>query len=309
MRFNLSSSLALWLGLLQSAAALSIETVPQIETRATKNKVQTWPIPEGVPTSSAFSIKIRSPGGKWRDVQAYQPEVVESNTTTGSTSRRKTSMIRFDFDGTVEVSATYNGTVDSARLRPDSLGLEATVTASKTVDFTLTEPQDVVLQVNDDIFHGALHVFTSRIEKKPPRKGDANVIYYGPGFHQETKPLNISSGTTVYLAGGAVLSVPAINFVNATGASLRGRGVLRATSSIAISVIRSEDILVEGLTSMNILPRSYQSTNVTFRDLRIFSAVTWGDGIDIFCSSNVLIDGVFLRTSDDSVALYNHRDD
>jgi polygalacturonase len=32
-----------------------------------------------------------------------------------------------------------------------------------------------------------------------------------------------------------------------------------------------------------------------------------GDGIDVFCGQNVLIDRVFMRNSDDTIALYQHR--
>jgi polygalacturonase len=43
-------------------------------------------------------------------------------------------------------------------------------------------------------------------------------------------------------------------------------------------------------------------TNFTY-----FSSGQWGDGIDVFCSSDVLVDNAFLRCADDCIALYTHR--
>ena len=51
------------------------------------------------------------------------------------------------------------------------------------------------------------------------------------------------------------------------------------------------------------------SRHLTIRNLKSFSSKGWGDGIDLFCCSDVLIDGVFMRNSDDCVAIYNHRGD
>ncbi|WP_317044485.1 glycosyl hydrolase family 28 protein [Hymenobacter crusticola] len=50
-----------------------------------------------------------------------------------------------------------------------------------------------------------------------------------------------------------------------------------------------------------------QSNHLTIRNLKSFSAKPWSDGIDLMSCSDVLVDDVFLRTSDDCVALYGHR--
>jgi polygalacturonase len=50
-----------------------------------------------------------------------------------------------------------------------------------------------------------------------------------------------------------------------------------------------------------------QSRGLTIRNLRTFSAGGWTDGIDLMACSNVHIDGAFLRTSDDAVAIYADR--
>ena len=46
---------------------------------------------------------------------------------------------------------------------------------------------------------------------------------------------------------------------------------------------------------------------VTIKNLKSFSCKGWSDGIDMMCCHDVLIDNVFMRNSDDCIALYNHR--
>lgn len=275
-------------------------------TNTTSSALRIHQIPDNVAVSTAFEIKVRIAGGEWEDVSAYAAEVVQSNTTTGATTRKGTSVATFEHDGPVEVEATYlNGGAEGAKIRPVSANITP-LTSGSTATFTLNEPRNVVLQIENEIFD-VLHLLTNPIDNNVPSEDDPDVIYYGPGLHTSSEPLNITSGQTVYVAAGAVVTVPGVNFDNAENAVLRGRGVLRSGPSAAISVARSSDILVEGIIGFNVLPRSYESRNVTFSNIRHFSAVTWGDGIDIFSSQDVLIDGVFLRTSDDSIAVYNHR--
>jgi hypothetical protein len=49
------------------------------------------------------------------------------------------------------------------------------------------------------------------------------------------------------------------------------------------------------------------SQNVIIENLKSISCGGNYDGIDIFCSSNIVIEGVFMRNSDDCIAIYGHR--
>lgn len=67
---------------------------------------------------------------------------------------------------------------------------------------------------------------------------------------------------------------------------------------------------VEGITVVN--PQHYtilggESRKVTVRNVKSFSSRGWSDGIDLMCCHDWLVDDVFLRTSDDCLAFYNHR--
>jgi hypothetical protein len=77
----------------------------------------------------------------------------------------------------------------------------------------------------------------------------------------------------------------------------------------AILIEYSRNVEVDGIIEV---PSSYsvlvgQSQNVTIRNIKSFSAGGNNDGIDVFTSSDVLVDGVFMRNSDDNIAIYGHR--
>lgn len=270
--------------------------------------LQTYPIPANVSIATSFDVEVRSPGGKWKKIDSYAPTHNEVNFTTGSSIRHTSSMVYFDFNGTVEFRAQYlREGVSDAIIRPQSLDISPTKSGS-TVTFILTEPRDVILQVNGNIFD-CLHIFTNPPDADAPSGDDPDVIYYGPGYHKLDAALNIPSNKTLYLAGGAVVTAPDITVTNSSNVALRGRGVLYSEKGNAISVVRSNNVVIEGLIGINFFPRAYMSNDVTFNHWRGFSAVQYGDGLDLFCSQNILIDSVFLRNSDDCIAVYNHRDE
>lgn len=162
-------------------------------------------------------------------------------------------------------------------------------------------------QVNENIFD-CLHLFGNPVETDVPGPNDPNVLYYGAGFHNVIGGvLNVPSGKTVYLAGGAALS-GGVNFTNSPNATLRGRGVAYAPST-GIAVISAKNISIDGITAINANINAAQSNNVVVRNLHSFSGTRWGDGMDFYCSTNVLVTGVFRRNSDDCIAIYSHRGD
>ncbi len=233
-------------------------------------------------------------------------------------------MAAFDFSGTVEVLITYNkGAIQSARVRPLSYGMTPLV-RENTITFSLLQPRNLSVEVN-----GA-------IEPTRPNPNDPNVIYYGPGVHQVGR-VAIPSGKTVYLAGGSLVE-GALLVNNAENIRILGRGILSQPSGpVSPSTARPPQARSQGATpptggrgssrrdavliefSKNIevngiivVPTSYtvlvgQSQNVTIRNIKSFSAEGNNDGIDVFTSSDVVIDSVFMRNSDDNIAIYGHR--
>lgn len=265
-------------------------------------------LPEGVPTHGSFSVRIRIPDGQWTTVPVLLALVRFLDEETGESVVRNSSVARFDFQGTVEVAITSaRGAVNTARLRPLSHRIPHTVDGD-TVNFTLTEPRDLSIELDGDIFDN-LHLHATPMETRRPEPHDPNVIWFAPGLH--TTPdnvLKVPDGKTVYLEGGAVLT-SRVEFAGVRSGRLLGRGILW-NSPGGVKIAHSSDVEIDGVLVLN--PTGYaitvgQSRRVTIAGIHAYSHVTWGDGIDVFSSEDILIDRVFLRNSDDCVAVYGHR--
>ncbi|MDP4209382.1 MAG: glycosyl hydrolase family 28 protein [Bacteroidota bacterium] len=268
---------------------------------AIAQKLVIHPASDSIPHNNDFTVKVRVPGGKWQDLFEYQAQVDMHNV-------RNTSMVNFDFEGSVEVSVTYNkGTIQTARIRPLSYDIHPQV-KGKTLTFSLSKPCNLSLEVNGDIFHN-LQIFTNPPETNRPDPKDTAVIYLAPGFHTfKNGVLNIPGGKTLYLAGGAVLKA-SISCINVKDVRICGRGIIYQAND-GVGVNFSDNVQIEDLIFIN--PSHYtvcsgQSKNIKIKNIRSFSSKGWSDGIDLFCNTNVLIDGVFMRNSDDCIAIYCHR--
>jgi hypothetical protein len=221
------------------------------------------------------------------------------------------SMVYFDFSGSVEVLVRKNnGHFTTAQVRPAALGIKPQVKGN-VVTFTLTKPQKLSLEFDGDKLHN-LHLFASAPEKSRPDPNDPNVIYFGPGVHSPPDApgdeYHIPSGKTVYIAGGAVVKGKLVED-KARDVKILGRGILLQPER-GIEVTYSNNVTNDGIIVVN--PRHYtvyggQSNHLTIRNLKSFSASHWSDGIDLMSCSEVTIDDVFLRNSDDCIAIYTHR--
>jgi hypothetical protein len=301
-----------------------------------------YPVTEGMPRSIDFTVKIRTLGQSWQDLPAYLVKVAQGVDTRlpqrapgASMGPQDSSMAAFDFSGAVDVSITYNkGNIESARVRPLSYDITPVV-KKNTITFSLSQPRNLSVEVNGDIFHN-LQLFANSVEVNHPDPNDPNVIYYGPGVHQVGRVV-IPSGKTVYLAGGALVE-GALLVNNAENVRILGRGILSQPSGPpppssvrpsqprpqgatplqgghsgfrrdAVLIEFSKNVEVDGII---VVPTSYtvlvgQSQNVVIKNIKSFSAGGNNDGIDVFSSSDVVIDNVFMRNSDDTIAIYGHR--
>lgn len=259
------------------------------------------PRPADIPGSSDFVVRVRSAGGEWKDIDTYAVEVDMHDPHTAA-------MAYFDFSGRVEVAVEWKGAgfMQRACVRPLSAGIEP-VLSKKTLTFTLTEPRNLSIEVNGNRFRN-LHLFAGPIPAKAP---DPNVLYFGPGVHEPGEVLKIDSGKTVYLAGGAVLKHTKLLCDHVENVRILGRGVLYQGER-GVEITNSKNVEIDGITVIN--PKHYtvlggQSQGITIRNLKAFSSRGWSDGIDLMSCSDVLAEGLFMRNSDDCIALYAHRGD
>lgn len=303
------------------------------------------PASQAFTVSHDFLVKVRNPGETWKQVPAYEVPVSKGASMPAELSseaprvisttfqRTTTSIASFEFSGEVEIAVTWKrGLPKETVVRPRALGLTATVVGS-TLYLVLDRPRKLSVEINGDVFH-SLQLFANAMETNRLLPTGDRTIYFSPGIYS-VGTVRVPSDTTVYIAGGATVIG---NFVlsHVQHVRITGSGIIASEKTVqpsipkslfkarppnaglaapdlrrhdAILVEFSSDITIEGITE---IPSGYsvligQSDNVTIRNLISFSAGGNNDGIDVFTSKHVVVDGVFMRNSDDCIAIYGHR--
>jgi hypothetical protein len=267
----------------------------------------TYPAPQAVVYSmhnDDYTVKVRKPGGEWQDLYEY-------NVKVDLDKPQDASMVYFDFSGSVEVFVRKNnGDIRSVKIRPSSYGIKP-IQNGNCISFTLTEPKKISIEFNGDKLHN-LHLFANPIETYHPDPSDTNVIYFGPGVHipkdQPGEAFNIPSGKTVYIAGGAIVRGKLL-CDKVKNVRITGRGIIDRPQR-GVEIRNSSNITVDGIIVID--PKHYTifaggSDHITLHNLKSFSASSWSDGLDFMSCSDVSVDDVFLRNSDDCIAVYGHR--
>jgi polygalacturonase len=195
--------------------------------------------------------------------------------------------------------------IKSVKIRPLSCNIPQKIRGN-TIIFSLTKPADISVEINGDIFHN-LQILANGLETNKPSPTDSNVVYLKAGMHK-IDSLYMQSNKSLYLEAGAVL-IGKVVCDKVHNVRIYGRGILYHGQR-GVEITNSSNISVENLIFIN--PTHYsifggQSTGLKINGIRSFSAKGWADGIDLMSCSDVLIDGVFMRTSDDCIALYGHR--
>jgi len=251
-----------------------------------------------------YTVKVRKPGGEWQDLYEY-------NVKVDLDKPQDASMVYFDFSGSVEVFVQKNnGNVQSVKIRPSSYEIKPVLNGN-SITFTLTEPRKISIEFDGDKLHN-LHLFANSIETDRPDPNDPNVVYFGPGVHMPKdlpgEAFNISSGKTVYIAGGAIVRGKLL-CDRVENVRIIGRGIIDQPQR-GVEIRHSSNVTVDGIIVVN--PKHYTvfaggSDHLTIRNLKSFSASSWSDGLDFMSCSDVTIDDVFMRNSDDCIAVYAHR--
>lgn len=302
---------------------------------AAAGTVTIWPAPEGEDLSRAFTVAVEG-----QETPVYIARVAPENPelrwkamddkANSADYYENAAFTTFGMDGAVEVVVTCPEPVDSARVLPTSLGIAPRV-EGRCVHITMAEPQSLTLEVNGDWVH-SLHILANPPEPDPPRQDDPNVIYFGPGIHEVTH-LEVGSGQTLYVAGGAVVrgvigpdepfrisSYSGLKTYSPTfhlrgeNITVRGRGIidgsLSTTHARNLMLVEGADIRLEGVilrdsSTWNIPIR--RSDRVTVRNVKILGYRANSDGIDICNSRDVLVEDCFIRTLDDLIVVKTDR--
>ncbi|MBW8880764.1 MAG: hypothetical protein JF615_04865 [Asticcacaulis sp.] len=286
------------------------------------SRLQVFPFPKPIQYThhnDAFTVRVRIPGGEWRDLYEYKVKVDLDDL-------QDASMVYFNFTGRVDVAVQKNnGTAHSVVVRPIAKGIGARL-KDDTAYFTLTRPEDVSIEFDGDHLHN-LHLFTHAIRDDMPAHPAVSsddigaapvpdltkpVVYFGPGIYTppdgEGGSFRIGSNTTVYVDGSALLKG---TFVvdGAENVKIVSDGLYEGQKDLFL-VRNSKNVVVDGPITINPAhgtARCTSSEHVEFRHMRIIGGGQWSDGIGNFACHDVMITDSFVRTSDDSITVYNHR--
>lgn len=280
--------------------------------------------------SDVYTVSVRTPGSsEWQQVPVWNCEVDMHHRSTAA-------FAEFDMQSPLEVQIRLVKPqavqADSLppMVRPSERGIACTLAEEgAVVQFRLDRPEYLSVEFGGDRHHN-LHLFanpmlTETYSGNEPRcinwtgksaqdvfVENARLIYFGPGVHRPKdlpgEDIRIPSNCTVYLAPGSVVQARLV-VDHAKNVRIIGRGILDHPLR-GVEVTHSENVLIDGITILN--PRHYSlfggnSRHLTIRNVKSFSAGGWTDGFDLMSCAHVKIENVFLRNSDDCLALYNHR--
>lgn len=265
----------------------------------------TYPVPPQLMYAAHnddFTVRVRAPGGEWRDLYEYRVQV-------DTDTKQNASLVYFDFDGAVELEVMKNnGRFSDVSVAPLSSAIKPQREGS-VLRMTLTKPERFSLQFDDDRLRN-LHIVAGA--PPPARPTGADVVYFGPGFHVPPAGLDhfpVKSGQRVYMDGGAVLK-GAFDLSGVSDVKISGRGLLWDPGR-AIDLEKARNVEVSDLIIVNSdrkdaarVMNIRNSENVTVSQLTGFTSGKWSDGINISTSRHVKVRDGYLRVSDDAVVVY-----
>lgn len=268
-----------------------------------------------------YSVRVRTIGGLWQDLYEYKTYV---NSGESRLTFEESSFVAFDFNGTIQIEVTCNWTLlNEALIRPQSKNITHSKNGNK-IYFNIDNPSKTSIEINGDR-HRNLHVFANEIDPGPPANVttifEAGSIYTFPD--NRYRPNN---NEVIYIEGGAIIRGE-ILIVEKSNVKILGRGIIDQTSYRkryakttnfeppyenlrGVSIRRSSNIEIEGIIINDAQAFAIETVNsnfLNFDNLKIFTRVLWGDGIDMVASNNVNINDCFIRTSDDCIAIYPTR--
>ena len=184
--------------------------------------VVTWPAPAGEKLSQDYTLRVN---GQAVPVYACRVSAMPFNQVWPGYQRPldQTELAGFAYwgmSGAVRVEMSRSD--PSTRWRCGRLAGHPADHRGQRITFQLSRPGQFTVEL--DGTHHALHLFADPPEDEAPKPGDPNVLYFGPGVHRPGK-IQLKSGQTVYVAGGAVVYA-AIEGRWVSGVRILGRGII-----------------------------------------------------------------------------------
>lgn len=281
--------------------------------KVTATTLVTYDGPEFLDQYSGVKISVAD-----KDLFVYKTRVNHDRIFSWNVPDTYAPLSIFDFEGKVNVKIKVeNKDISSVKISPQVYGIEPLIQGD-TISFNLEYPDNYVVEYNGEE-ENAIHLFASELEKNPitaeDAKNDDSIIYIGPGVYK-ADAIPVKSNSTIYLAGGAYV-YGQIRTEGLENITIRGRGIISGSIydrlsvsqyTIPIEIRSSKNIKIEDLTFLDPAGWTialYKSKDVVLNNVKIISARQNGDGISVQSCENVLVNGGFIRTWDDSLVVKN----
>jgi len=222
---------------------------------------------------------------------------------------RVAAFTAFSLEGEATVEVVFSGSIHEVDIRPKNLGIVPRIQEGKVL-FTLDRPCNISVEINKNIKR-PLFVFANSPETGIPDRNAPNVRFFEEGKFYETGRIVLKDNDIIYIAGGAVAR-GSLFLDSLTNVSIKGYGILDGDCIYTkgqermIEINRSKNINIEGIIineSRHWTAPCNNSEFITYKNIKVVSGNDWDDGIDIVSSRHVLVDGCFIRSKDDCIAL------
>lgn len=246
------------------------------------------------------------------------------------------SFFSFESNEPVTVCVTSDHDFNEVTVRPISKGIK-TLIEGRNINFVIRNAGQYTVEL--DGFHCALHIFSNPIADFGVFPEDENVIYFAPGIHR-TGLFEIKSHQTVYIDAGAVV-YGSIMTMNSSDVKVVGYGILDDSYELryndtyllpddfdleintddeirtviarnkvlngCIRFYRCHNSLIKGIicrdsSTFTVIPANCD--NVVIDNMKAIGMWRYNsDGIDLFNSTNCVIQNCFLRNFDDCMVI------
>lgn len=218
----------------------------------------------------------------------------------------------FGCDKEVQVKVINVQGFDEAVLRPLSKNYTFEQIDGQTIVFTV-KPYDRIVAEFDSSEDKQLFIFVNPRSETAgkPSKDDPDVMYYEAGKDYEIKHINVPSGKTLYLEGGAVLNAK-VYMKDAENCKVKGFGIINGLDNgVEVNGVRVQDcnnVEISGVTILNNNGRvcfSAQSKNLLIDNVKaigqVYGAQT--DAIDLYSCQDVVVKRCFAYGNDDTYCI------
>ena len=252
-------------------------------------EVQLYEFPEAAPRADDFRVAVNG-----QETFVYHTEVA--------------AIATFGIEGECNIHIKRDKPFEEVVVRPLNVAAKPSV-AGNIVQFTIAGPAQLSIEFDDDIKR-PLYIFANPLESPPKRKSSKKLKYFGPGKVHRVGQIDLASGETLYLAGGAIVQ-GYVRAVDARNIRIAGPGILDAShrrekKMTSVRLQQCRDVEIRDVLILDSFGWTVHLSQCNDVDIVGMKQVGWranSDGIDIEACHKVHVSDTFLRNADDCVAV------